>query len=151
MHSPEAVATAVAKSRHHLDVEAQLAALRREADGRRNTMRELIAGDRERNGAAITALERDVDKLNGAMRPLRSAIVTLRAEHGARIAAALAPMRRELAGQLLDVLAEDKVLRETLNRTELLIERAGGSVHRVPPPSVTAVEQCRRIVGSGRG
>ena len=89
---PDAIAAGVAKTARHIEIERELATLRQAAEKHRERQRGL-----DRDGKIITAIQRDVEQLGDQMRPLRRELADLREKHGERIAAALAPARRQLA------------------------------------------------------
>lgn len=149
MPTAKEIAERVAKSAKHLEIEAQLAALRAEHDGRRAKMLQLIQStSRESHGTEINRLNAEVAEIAVKMGLARAELEPLRQEHGFAIAKALQPMRQEAAMELVEVLAQARALREVIDETQVVIERAGGSATRMPPIALNDIERAvKKIAG----
>jgi hypothetical protein len=146
--TPAEIAAGVAKSTKHIEVEQQLAALRAHYEERRAHQLRLIHADRHNHGGEINSLQAELDRLNGEMGPIRAELAECREVHGAAIAKKLAPLRRELASQLVDLAVEMRAVRGVFDESQVAIERAGGTAPRMPPVGLAEIERlARRLAG----
>jgi len=147
--NPRDVADAIGKTAQHLSVEEQLRTLMGEHAQLRARQLALIHDEKRENfGTEINRLASEMDALNSRMNPLRGELQTLRAAHGAEIAQALEPLRREAAQSILDLLVGLRRARDVIDRSQGLIESAGGSVPRMPPIGLAQIElHARKILG----
>ncbi len=87
-----------------------------------------------------------------AEKPLRAArenFLPLRAEHGAKVAAALKPAREAAAARILELLADFAPEIGVLTDSMFAIERFGAQCVRLPPLGLDDAEYvARRIAGS---
>lgn len=150
--SPRDVAASVAKTAQHRQLEEQLAAINARHADRRKHQLALIHQDRERHGAEINALERELSTITAEMAPLRAQLADAKVAHGAAIAKALGPMRATAAAEIVDLVAKLRVVRNLIDETQVEIERAGGSATRMPPIGLNDIERrARKIAGIVEG
>ncbi len=82
-----------------------------------------------------------------ALRAAREKFLPLRAEHGAKVAAALKPAREAAAARILELLADFEI--GVLTDSMFAIERFGAQCVRLPPLGLDDAEYvARRIAGS---
>ena len=146
------------KTSKHVRLEAEVEALRDQWSALHDAQRAAIAANLNQlnraghQGAAaareINAIAAQLKATQAKQRETGQELAPLREAHGARLAAALRPKQKELAGQALEALSDLGAVWAELEELTQLVESEGGSIARCPPLSLYLLErELERLAG----
>ena len=145
------VVARIPKDRRQEKLEAELASLRTRWGELHDRQRAAIAknlGRLNRSGHQSAAAEREIRAIAAELeatqtrqRETNIALQPLREAHGARLANALRPKQRELAGQALAALENLADIWRELEQLTIEVERSGGDLGRCPPLALFLIER----------
>lgn len=146
------IAARVTKTAEYATAERNLAELRQAHEEAVGKLREAIGANSDhRQDDLVRRLDLEVKEIERKMTPIRSKLVDLREEHGARVVAAMASFREDAARQLLEILEAARQFADALDDSADEVERAHGRVARMPKEWVDDVTRiARRIADNPR-
>lgn len=146
---PRDIAARISKTAEHVDIIRRIDEIDAQLNSPERRARLLTYRSDVYSHQSELRVEAELDNRMAAERSkLKARRRQLDEERGARVAKELAPIRVQLAAELVDLLQHLDATWTVLEESTLAIERAGGSCVRLPKPDINRIiEQASRIAG----